>query len=761
MIGWFNNLRISTKLNASFGVVLVLAMAVGIVAVIDLGRLARNTAEITGDWLPTIEVLAEMNAKLAELRLDEEHAVEATTPEVRQRLMAAAQKTIATLEESRRQFEALFTDDQERAHWAPYISAWQQYRAMHSQVVTLLDEQKPEQANALLRSTGDKLFSEARAALDECSRLNHLGAVGVVTDAKSIFVWARVMVIAMLALALVIGVLFTALVRRAVCAPLAKVVDVFKRIAAGQLDNTLDVTRTDEIGALLNGLNEMQRRLGGLIAENRGQLEAIGRVQAVAEFQMDGTLATANENFLTAMGYSLDEIRNQHHRMFVPPGERDGPEYERFWARLQGGEHVKARFQRVKKDGSALVLDAIYSPLVGADGKPYKVVKYASDVTARVFQQREMEQAVSQTQQVIKSASEGDLTARVATEGKTGDLRLMAESINSLLASMGQIVSSVKIAAADVHRGAEEISKGHLNLSERTEQQAASLEETAASMQEMTSTVKQNADNAGQANQLAVAARDQAEKGGAVTANAVRAMAEINYSSRKIADIIGVIDEIAFQTNLLALNAAVEAARAGEQGRGFAVVASEVRSLAQRSATAAKEIKTLIRDSVQKVEDGSMLVTESGQSLEQIVLSVKKVSDIVAEIAAASREQSSGIEQVNKAVLNMDEMTQQNAALVEQATAASEAMTGQARTLNTMMTRYRVSDAPAQGAAPPARAPLRSARPDRAQPDQRSSDRPWGRDPARSPVVTPAAKKPLPELQRVMPAAIDTEWEEF
>jgi methyl-accepting chemotaxis protein len=241
-----------------------------------------------------------------------------------------------------------------------------------------------------------------------------------------------------------------------------------------------------------------------------------------------------------------------------------------------------------------------------------------------------------------------------------------------------------------VFRGAQEISSGNANLSGRTEQQSSSLEETASSMEEMTTTVKQNADNAGQANQLATAARDQAEKGGSVVGKAVRAMAGINDSSKKIADIIGVIDEIAFQTNLLALNAAVEAARAGEQGRGFAVVASEVRSLAGRSATAAKEIKDLIQDSVKKVEDGSVLVAQSGQTLEQIVSSVKKVSDIIAEIAAASREQSSGIEQVNRAVMQMDEMTQQNAALVEEASASSQAMADQARRLNEMLSRYQV-----------------------------------------------------------------------
>ena len=304
----------------------------------------------------------------------------------------------------------------------------------------------------------------------------------------------------------------------------------------------------------------------------------------------------------------------------------------------------------------------------------------------------------------------------------------------------------------------------------RSEEQSSSLEETASSMEEMTTTVKQNADNAGQANQLAIAARDQAEKGGTVVSQAVKAMADINDASKKIADIIGVIDDIAFQTNLLALNAAVEAARAGEQGRGFAVVASEVRSLAGRSATAAKEIKELIQDSVRKVEDGSVLVTQSGQTLEKIVASVKKVSDIVAEIAAASREQSSGIEQVNRAVMQMDELTQQNAALVEEATAASQAMAEQVRGLNEMLARYQVAESALSGSylsSAHASGTEATARAEGAgRSERRGGARPWAAKAAKSAAaglgaanatVSPARKA----VAQATGNGADTDWREF
>lgn len=259
-------------------------------------------------------------------------------------------------------------------------------------------------------------------------------------------------------------------------------------------------------------------------------------------------------------------------------------------------------------------------------------------------------------------------------------------------AKLRTAIGRVRESSEVLENSASEIASGNYDLSQRTEEQASSLEETASSMEEMTSTVRQSADNARQASQLAASARDQAEKGGAVVGKAVDAMATINTSSRKISDIIGVIDEIAFQTNLLALNAAVEAARAGDQGRGFAVVAGEVRNLAGRSAESAKEIKALINESVANVDQGSELVDQSGQTLREIVESVKKVSNIINEMAASSEEQASGIEQVNKAVMQMDKMTQNNGALVQQAAAASQAMETKTRLLSGLAYQFKLEN---------------------------------------------------------------------
>jgi methyl-accepting chemotaxis protein len=296
---------------------------------------------------------------------------------------------------------------------------------------------------------------------------------------------------------------------------------------------------------------------------------------------------------------------------------------------------------------------------------------------------------LGQAVKVAQTVAAGDLASHIEVKStdETGQLMQALKDMND---SLAKVVGEVRQGTDTIATASSQIAAGNHDLSSRTEEQASSLEETAASMEELTSTVKQNADNARQANQLAVSASSVAVKGGSVVAEVVGTMDAINSSSRKIVDIIGVIDGIAFQTNILALNAAVEAARAGEQGRGFAVVAAEVRNLAQRSAAAAKEIKTLIGDSVDKVEEGSKQVAEAGRTMDEIVASVKRVTDIMAEITAASQEQTSGIEQVNQAITQMDQVTQQNAALVEEAAAAASSLQEQASSLSQVVSVFRL-----------------------------------------------------------------------
>lgn len=419
-------------------------------------------------------------------------------------------------------------------------------------------------------------------------------------------------------------------------------------------------------------------------ANFEGQISAINKAMGVISFDMDGTIRSVNDNFLNAVGYQREEVVGKHHRMFATPELAKSPEYAEFWAKLNRGEFDAGEYQRVGKDGKDIWLQASYNPIFDLNGKPYKVVKYASDITDQKHLQFAVQQALSATSTVMNALAQGDLTKLMDGEFE-GEFALLQQAVNGSITKISSIVQDIIEASISISSAASEISQGNTDLSQRTEEQASSLQETAASMEELTSTVRQNSDNARQANQLAVDARSKAEKGGSVIQEAIQAMAAISTSSKRVADIIGVIDEIAFQTNLLALNAAVEAARAGEQGRGFAVVASEVRNLAQRSAAAAKEIKELINDSGEKVREGSVLVNESGKTLEEIVEGAKKVGDIISEIAAAGIEQTSGIEQVNQAVTQMDEMTQQNAALVEQAAAASESLDEQGKHLEEMM----------------------------------------------------------------------------
>ena len=577
------------------------------------------------------------------------------------------------------------------------------------------------------------------------------------------------------------------MVTRSLTQPLTQAITVFGSISSGHYDSKIDTSSNDEAGQVLRALDEMQGKLRTQIETERSVAAENTRIrQALDKASTSVVLADEKHQIIY-----VNEIAQQSFTRNAQEIRTTLPNFDATRLRGSGLETLSSdpSSQRRLLDNltSADVQERVLgeftfrtvtNPVIGDRGERLGTVMEWSQRTQEVRVEKEL-------QTMLAAVNGGNLGKRIDLAGKNGFFEAMSRGINQLADNITATVSMVKSAAAEIHRGAQEISAGNSNLSLRTEEQAASLEETASSMEEMTTTVKQNADNAGQANQLALAARDQAEQGGMVVGKAVQAMSGINDSARKIADIISVIDEIAFQTNLLALNAAVEAARAGEQGRGFAVVASEVRNLAGRSATAAKEIKDLIQDSVKKVSDGSVLVTQSGQTLEQIVVSVKKVSDIVAEIAAASREQSLGIEQVGRAVMQMDELTQQNAALVEQATAASQAMTTEAGGLNEMMAHYDFTGVPtgSNGTAyatvhSPAvtsdAAPVKDASADKklatsgatSRAERRKATRPWVNQANRK----PAAAAPRPEAAvasaprvpvRAESGKDSSEWQEF
>jgi PAS domain S-box-containing protein len=573
---------------------------------------------------------------------------------------------------------------------------------------------------------------------------------------------------------------------------LARSVAIARRVAAGDLSGEIEKGDADEFGELLLALARMQEELAARDARDRQVAATNLRLRQALDSSGAAVMVTDEEGKIVFINRAAGklfagmeaEVRrelpqfsaaglvgsnfDQFHRN---PGQQRG-----MLGRLTGVHNGRIRF------GGRTMSIAAY-PVSGDGAERIGYTVEWLDVTQDLAAEAEVEK-------VIAAAAGGRLTERVTLEGKAGFALAVSKNVNALLDASERVVADLrrvlgalargklteKITAAYegeyarlavdanqtvdklvdvaqqiqltadlVNSGAMQLSRGNEDLSQRTTEQAASLEETAASIEQFTSTVRQNADNAAQANQVAAATRTLAEKGGDVVGRAVAAMSEINASSRRIADIIGVIDEIAFQTNLLALNAAVEAARAGEQGRGFAVVASEVRNLAIRSADSAREIKTLIQDSVGKVDSGSQLVDESGRTLGDIVSSVKRMSDLIAEISAASREQAQGVEEVNRAVTQMDQVTTQNASLVDEASSSTQALAGQAKSLAELVAFFDLGPATARRGAGPAAVPV--ARP--ASPSTRTG----AAAPAPPAAPRPAARNALPKARGTAPDA--------
>ncbi|MDP2828387.1 MAG: methyl-accepting chemotaxis protein [Sulfuricellaceae bacterium] len=540
----------------------------------------------------------------------------------------------------------------------------------------------------------------------------------------------------MIGASLILGALLARSAIKVITAPLSEVSKHMKEVSQGNFNITVDKVRNDEIGSMTDAFKSLYIRFGFDLAESRMQTRNAQIVKTALDSSSACVTISDNDGLLKHMTPAarklMQNIAGAGFDVQGLVGKKlsdlfNDPESA---AKLQAAAQTGADVDFLFRDHH---LRLAARPITDERGAHLGRVSQWTDRTAEVAVEHEVAN-------LVNAAAAGDFTNRLATSGKEGFFLQLADGINNLVQTtesgmsdvaqvlkalavgdlrhnmegdyqgmfaelqsdsnatveqLKSIIGQIADATDTINTAAREIAAGNSDLSQRTEEQASSLEETASSMEELTSTVKQNADNARQANQLAISASTVAVKGGSVVSEVVTTMDSINKSSRKIVDIISVIDGIAFQTNILALNAAVEAARAGEQGRGFAVVAAEVRNLAQRSAAAAKEIKTLIGDSVSKVETGSKLVANAGQTMEEVVTSIKRVTDIMAEISAASTEQSAGIEQVNLAITQMDEVTQQNAALVEEAAAAAESLEEQAQSLATSVSVFKVSDAAA------------------------------------------------------------------
>ncbi|WP_369932718.1 methyl-accepting chemotaxis protein [Xanthomonas tesorieronis] len=541
--------------------------------------------------------------------------------------------------------------------------------------------------------------------------------------------------------AILVAVGMGLVIRRQLLKRLGLAIGVADAIASGKLDNAIDTQSRDETGRLLVSMSSMQEQLRAVLA---AQTEMAQRHDAgQISYRMDESVfpgdygrMVRDSNGLVAAHIAVKM------RLIQIMGRYAIGDLSEDMDRLPGEKAVlSATMDTVKQNLGAMnreigqLADAAAAGDFSVRGDAQR---FQYDFRAMVDSLNQLmataDSNLDALSTMLQAIASGDLTTRMHGDFN-GVFARMRDDANATAEQLASIVGGIQTAAVSINAAASEIAAGNDDLSRRTEQQAASLEETAASMEELTSTVKQNAEHARQANQLAVGAAAVAAQGGEVVGQVVTTMSGIEASSKKIADIIGVIDGIAFQTNILALNAAVEAARAGEQGRGFAVVASEVRTLAQRSAGAAKEIKGLIDDSVGQVANGSALVRQAGHTMADIVSSVQRVTDIMGEISAASQEQSAGIEQVNQTVTQMDETTQQNAALVEEATAAARSMEDQAGQLTAAVAVFKIEAA--NDAVAPARPVLRSAA---------------------------AARSPLRQAPRPRALAVAgtaTEWQEF
>ncbi|MDY3559258.1 methyl-accepting chemotaxis protein [Gemmata sp. JC673] len=733
MIKSFNTLSIGTRLVGAFLLLALVGAGAGLCGLRSADELNRTVETTNGRLLPSLTALTELRGKgIGTVQRTERTLVmTARSPnEDDTRRAKAAQATAwDVIRDTAKRYEAQPMTDREKRLWGEFLPLLERFRKDHEATMAALSAGRVDEAERLALASTEQT-NQASAALGALIDLQNETANQEATAARAKYESARATTLLAIGGAAVAAVGLGVFFRAQIVRPLDAAVQVLEAVASGDLTRKAVVTSEDEFGRLGKALNATVTGIQTALKQDKlswaavgvqreqnadfaGQIAAVGKAMAVIEFKLDGTIVSANENFLGAVGYRLPEIQGRHHSMFMKPAEANGPEYRELWARLNRGEFIAREFKRIGKGGKEVWIQASYNPILGLDGKPYKVVKFAADVTgAKLMEQKikddatELQRKVDAIQLGVDALAAGDFTVSIPDLG-TDHVGQMARSLNQAVVSVRTALEGVRKVSEQLADASDQLSGASEEISSGAQEQASSLEETASSLEEITATVQRNADNAQQARQLADGSREVAERGGLVVSGAVGAMSEINGASKKIEEIITTIDEIAFQTNLLALNAAVEAARVGEQGRGFAVVATEVRNLAQRSATAAKEIKSLIHDSVKKVDTGTELVNRSGDTLAEIVTSVKRVTDIVTEMAAAGKEQSVGIEQVNKAVSQMDTATQRNASQTEELSATAQALSNQAGQLRDLIARFKLGNNGHPPTPSPARKPAK------------------------------------------------------